>query len=234
MTKVDLTPAFLIHRRTFKESSLLLDFFTRDYGKIRLVGRGLRASKTNIQMFQQLNISFSGRTQLKTLSAWEMHDTPRMLTAEVLILGMYVNELIARLLHENDAHIRLFEAYQQLICQIVTLNELNRHWLLRLFENSLLAELGYALDFSADVGQIAIDNNSFYEYQPQSGFSKSATGKISGNLLTQLSLGELDNMPNLAQLKVCRNLNRQRLGALLGDKPLKSRSLFFNSGSEQK
>ncbi|HIP75671.1 MAG TPA: DNA repair protein RecO, partial [Psychromonas hadalis] len=91
MTKVELTPAFLIHRRAFKDTSLLLDFFTRDHGKICLVGRGLRSSKTNIQMFQNLNISFSGKSQLKTLTHWEVDDSPRNLKGEALILGLYVN-----------------------------------------------------------------------------------------------------------------------------------------------
>ncbi len=227
MTKIDLTPAFLIHRRVFKNNSLLLDFFTRDYGKIRLVGRGIRASKTNIQMFQRLNISFAGKSELKTLTNWEVDDMPRVLAGKVLILGLYVNELIVRLLHENDAHIDLFESYQQLIKQISDLAQDEQAWLLRLFENNLLTELGYGLDFSTDIEQMLIDDNSFYQYQLQSGFIKHSTGKISGNLLKQMSLGALNNMPDSQQLKICRNLNRQRLSELLGDKPLQSRSLFF-------
>lgn len=233
MTKIELTPAFLIHRRAFKNSSLLLDFFTRDYGKIRLVGRGIRSSKTNIQAFQQLSISFSGKGELKTLTHWEADDVPRILTGETLILSMYANELIAKLLAENDAHIALFHAYQQLICQIVSLKMSDKLWLLRLFENNLLAELGYGLDFSTDANQIPINNNAFYEYKPQSGFIKHSGGKISGILLNKMLLNTLDNIPDAAQLKVCRNLNRQRLNLLLDNKPLKSRSLFF-TGTEKK
>ena len=68
MTKVELTPAFLIHRRMYQDSSLLLDFFTRHYGKIRLVGRGVRKNKTSLQMFQCLNISVKGRSDLTNLT----------------------------------------------------------------------------------------------------------------------------------------------------------------------
>jgi DNA repair protein RecO (recombination protein O) len=227
MTKVDLTPAFLIHRRSFKDSSLLLDFFTQDHGKIRLVGRGLRSSKTNIQMFQHLNISFSGKGDLKTLSNWEVDDTPRNITGEALILSMYVNELVSRLLHEHDPYPELFEFYKQFVNQVSNLEQDTRYWSLRLFENNLLSELGYALDFSQDVGGLSIDKNAFYEYQPQSGFSQSSIGKMSGNLLNQLLSESLEDLPNKDQLKVCRDLNRQRLSVLLGDKPLKSRELFF-------
>ena len=227
MARVDLTPAFLIHRRSFKDSSLLLDFFTQDHGKIRLVGRGLRSSKTNIQMFQHLNISFSGKGELKTLSHWEVDDRPRNITGEALILGMYVNELVSRLLHEHDPYPELFEFYKQFVNQVSSLEQDTRYWSLRLFENNLLSELGYALDFSQDVGGLSIDKNAFYEYQPQSGFSQSSIGKISGNLLNKLLLESLDELPNKDQLKACRDLNRQRLSSLLGNKPLKSRELFF-------
>ena len=229
MTRVDLTPAYLIHRRAFKDTSLLLDFFTFEHGKIRLVGRGLRKSKTNIQMFQRLNISFVGKGDLKTLSDWEVDDQPRNLSGEVLILGLYVNELIDRLLHEKDPHYELFELYRRFVNQVSSLEKNAQLWLLRLFENNLLTELGYEIDLSVDVDGDDIENDFFYEYQMQSGFVKSTKGKISGHLLKQLSTDSLDEIPNSSQLRVCRDLNRARLKLLLGDKPLKSRSLFFRS-----
>ena len=229
MTRVDLTPAYLIHRRAFKDTSLLLDFFTFEHGKIRLVGRGLRKSKTNIQMFQRLNISFVGKGDLKTLSDWEVDDQPRNLSGEVLILGLYVNELIDRLLHEKDPHYELFELYRRFVNQVSSLEKNAQLWLLRLFENNLLTELGYEIDLSVDVDGDDIGDDFFYEYQMQSGFVKSTKGKISGHLLKQLSTDSLDEIPNSSQLRVCRDLNRARLKLLLGDKPLKSRSLFFRS-----
>ena len=229
MTRVDLTPAYLIHRRAFKDTSLLLDFFTFEHGKIRLVGRGLRKSKTNIQMFQRLNISFVGKGDLKTLSDWEVDDQPRNLSGEVLILGLYVNELIDRLLHEKDPHYELFELYRRFVNQVSSLEKNAQLWLLRLFENNLLTELGYEIDLSVDVDGDDIEDDFFYEYQMQSGFVKSTKGKISGHLLKQLSTDSLDEIPNSSQLRVCRDLNRARLKLLLGDKPLKSRSLFFRS-----
>ncbi|MBW5291145.1 MAG: DNA recombination and repair protein RecO [Candidatus Ruthia sp. Asou_11_S2] len=227
MTKVGLTPAFLIHRRAFKDSSLLLDFFTRDFGKIRLVGRGLRSSKTHIQMFQHLSISFSGRGELKALSHWEIDDVPRNFKGEELILGMYVNELISRLLQEQDPYSGLFERYQQFVSQVGHLKQSARHWHLRIFENNLLTELGYGIDFETDINGNEINLNSYYEYQPQAGFIPNSLGKISGKSINQLLLEVIENSPNSQQLKVCRDLNRQRLRSLLGDKPLKSRSLFF-------
>lgn len=227
MTKIDLTPAFLIHRRAFKDSSLLLDFFTQEHGNIRLVGRGLRKSKTPLQMFQQMKISFSGRGELKTLSHWEVDDEPRCLQGEVLILGMYANELIARLIQAHDPHIDLFKVYRAFISTIIHLEAQQRHWSLRLFENALLSELGYGYDLEIDTNGNNIVQTNYYAYQLQSGFVCSDTGKISGNTIGRMLEPDVLNAPDAEQLKQCRDLNRARLQLLLGDKPLQSRSLFF-------
>ena len=111
MTKIELTPAFLIHRRTYQDSSLLLDLFTRHYGKIRLVGRGARNNKTALQMFQRLNISFKGRSDLKNLTDWEFSDQPRRLLGNDLVLAMYTNELLSRLLPEAEEQQKVFDGY---------------------------------------------------------------------------------------------------------------------------
>ncbi len=227
MTKIELTPAFLIHRRAYRDNSLLLDFLTLEYGKIRLIGRGVRQAKANIQMFQHLRISYTGKGELKTLTHWEVDDTPRHIKGEALILCMYVNELITRLIHENDPHPQIFDLYQQLVTKISDLDQRHQYWLLRVFENNLLSELGYGLDYSADTSGDSIHSDRNYSYQPQLGFSQQADGKISGNLLNLLSSECLDKVPSEQQLKACRDLNRERLNGLLGDKPLKSRELFF-------
>ncbi|CAC9645675.1 DNA recombination and repair protein RecO [uncultured Gammaproteobacteria bacterium] len=227
MTKIDLTPAFLIHRRAFKDSSLLLDFFTQEHGKIRLVGRGLRKSKTPLQMFQHMKISFAGKGELKTLTTWEADDEPRNLQGETLILGIYINELVSRLLQEQDPHAVLFDAYKAFISQIAKLEQQARYWSLRLFENNLLSELGYGYDLENDIHGDDIAQGAYYQYQSQSGFVRSDIGKISGNTIQLMLAKDVLNMPDVEQLKLCRNLNRERLQPLLGNKPLQSRSLFF-------
>jgi DNA repair protein RecO (recombination protein O) len=228
MTKVDLTPAFLIHRRAFKDTSLLLDFLTLEHGKIRLVGRGLRKSKTSIQVFQQLKISYRGKGELKSLSHWETHDVPRRLRGENLIFGIYANELISRLLLEGDPHPELFEIYKRFVANLSTINVENSQWLLRLFETNLLQELGYGVDFTSDEQGAQIDLNAKYEYRHQGGFSRSLMGKISGKSINQLLADDINNMPDTLQLRACRDLNRTRFKPLLGNKPLQSRTLFFS------
>lgn len=229
MTKIDLTPAFLIHRRAFKDSSLLLDFFTQAHGKIRLVGRGLRKSKTPLQMFQYMKISFYGKGELKTLTTWEADDIPRHLQGEALILGIYANELIARLLQEQDPHPILFDVYKKFISQVSELQQQARRWSLRLFENNLLSELGYGCDLENDISGDKIVQEVYYEYQSQSGFVRSDIGKISGNTIQLMLSEDVLNVVDVEQLKLCRDFNRTRLKPLLGNKPLQSRSLFFTS-----
>jgi len=227
MARVELTPAFLIHRRAYKDNSLLLDFLTLDHGRIRLIGRGVRQAKASIQMFQHLRISYAGKGELKTLTHWEVEDVPRQIKGEALILCLYVNELITRLIHEHDPHPQIFELYQQFVTQMNDSDQQHQYWLLRIFENNLLSELGYGLDYAVDVDGDLIQTDKNYSYQPQLGFSQQADGKISGNLLNLLLSECLDTTPNKQQLKACRNLNRQRLNVLLGNKPLRSRELFF-------
>ncbi len=228
MTKIDLTPAFLIHRRAFKGSSLLLDFFTQEHGKIRLVGLGSRKSKTPLQIFQHMKISFSGRGELKSLTTWEADDQSRNLQGEILILGMYVNELISRLLQEQDPHTTLFDVYKKFISQITKLEQQARYWSLRLFENNLLSELGYGYDLESDVNGDEIVQEVYYKHKLQFGFVRSDTGKILGKTIQLMLSEDVSDVPDVEQLKMCRNLNRTRLQILLGNKPLQSRSLFFN------
>jgi DNA repair protein RecO (recombination protein O) len=229
MIKVLLTPAFLLHRRAFKNNSLLLDFFTQEHGKICLVSKGARSAKASVQPFQRLKISFAGKSELKTLTQWEVDDTPRSLRGERLILGIYANELLMRLLQDSDAHSKLFDKYQAFVSVLPNLKQVQSHWALRLFENNLLTQLGYGLDFSYDILGNKIKPNILYEYEEQMGFKVGANAKISGNLLSFLSNDGVGILPNASELKACRDLNRVRLAPLLGNKVLQSRLLFFRS-----
>lgn len=81
----------------YQGNSLLLDFFTEHYGRIRLMSRGARSKKTSLQMFQCLKISYTGKGDLKNLTQWESNDEPRRLMGDDLIIAIYANELLSRL-----------------------------------------------------------------------------------------------------------------------------------------
>ena len=227
MTKIELTPAFLIHRRMYQGSSLLLDFFTRHYGKIRLVARGARSKKTSLQMFQRLNISFKGRSDLKNLTDWESSDQPRRLLGNDLVLAMYTNELLSRLLPEAEKHQKVFDGYWKYLGMINEQSETEKEYSLRLFENLLLKELGYGLEFNKDFKGNPIDSALEYHFQEHNGFIPRADGNIPGEVL--LVVDDVDNNGRLSvdHLAILKKINRERLRSILGEKPLKSRELFF-------
>jgi DNA repair protein RecO (recombination protein O) len=226
MTRVENSPAFLIHRRMYQGNSLLLDFFTKDHGKLRLIARGARSSKTSLQMFQCLSISFKGKSDLKSLSQWEIADEPRRLLGNDLVMAMYVNELIQRLLPEGDEHSEIFRSYWSYIKNISSLDLSAKEYSLRVFENDLLQDLGYGLDFEDDINGNVIINNLQYDYIEDQGFALNEVGVISGNTLLHLARSN-DPIINPKELSILKKMNRKRLKSLLGDKPLKSKELFF-------
>ena len=226
MTRVENSPAFLIHRRMYQGSSLLLDFFTKDHGKLRLIARGARSSKTSLQMFQCLSISYKGKGDLKSLSQWEIADEPRRLLGNDLVMAMYVNELIQRLLPEGDEHSEIFRSYWSYIKNISSLDLSAKEYSLRVFENDLLQDLGYGLDFEDDINGNVIINNLQYDYIEDQGFAVNEAGVISGNTLLHLARSN-DPIINPKELSILKKMNRKRLKSLLGDKPLKSKELFF-------
>ena len=226
MTRVENTPAFLIHRRMYQGSSLLLDFFTKDFGRLRLVARGARKSKTSLQMFQCLSISFKGKGELKSLSQWEIADKPRRILGDDLILAMYVNELILRLLPENDEYSEIFHAYWNFLSNLKSLNSNEKEYALRSFENQMLEDLGYGIDFSSDVYDDPINEDLNYEFVEHQGFNTSDNGLIPGKILVKLSKRE-KIVTDTNELSILKKMNRKRLKSLLGDKPLKSKELFF-------
>ncbi len=226
MTRIENSPAFLIHRRMYQGSSLLLDFFTKSHGRVRLIARGARSSKMSLQMFQCLSISFKGKSDLKSLSQWEILDEPRRLLGDDLILAIYANELLIRLLPEGDEYSELFNAYWLYIKNIKNKSNPEKEYSLRIFENQLLLELGYGLDFKDDIEGTPIKGSVLYDFIEDQGFSAQTEGKILGRILLNI-VSPNQATPDSEGLNTLKKLNRKRLKPLLGDKPLKSKELFF-------
>ena len=211
----------------YQDSSLLLDFFTCHYGKIRLVGRGARNNKTSLQMFQRLNISFKGRSDLKNLTNWEFSDQPRRFLGNNLVLAIYTNELLSRLLPEGEKHQKVFDGYWNYLGKINKQSDTEKEYSLRLFENLLLEELGYGLEFNKDFKGNHIDSELEYHFQEHNGFVPRADGNIPGEVLLVVDDGGDNGRLSVNHLSILKKLNRKRLRSILGEKPLKSRELFF-------
>ena len=204
----------------------MLDFFTKSHGRVRLIARGARSSKMSLQMFQCLSISFKGKSDLKSLSQWEILDEPRRLLGDDLILAIYANELLIRLLPEGDEYSELFNAYWLYIKNIKNKSNPEKEYSLRIFENQLLLELGYGLDFKDDIEGTPIKGSVLYDFIEDQGFIAQTEGKILGEILLNI-VSPNQVIPNSKGLSALKKLNRKRLKPLLGDKPLKSKELFF-------
>src|SRR3546814_20495683 len=114
-TRVVLEPAYLLNRRLYQDSSLLLEAYTRNHGRVGLVARGARGPKSKLrgvlQTFSPLLLSWSTTGELGTLTGAEAAGPPLLLSGERIFHGWYLHELLMRLLPRQDPHPALFEAY---------------------------------------------------------------------------------------------------------------------------
>jgi len=154
--RCDAQPGFVLHSYPFRETSLVVETFTRDYGRIALVARGARRPRSALRgvllSFQPLLLSWAGRSELRTLTRAEWHGPYTALRGETLMCGFYLNELLLKLLPRDDPHEGLYGIYQATLAALAADPE--RESVLRRFELHLLRELGYAvvLDRDAETG----------------------------------------------------------------------------------
>jgi len=224
------TPAFVLHQRPYRETSLLLDVFSQQYGRVSLIAKGVRSKKRNqsgiLQLYQPLLLSWIGRGELQTLTATEV-DTPRyILKANAALCGLYINELMVKLLPLHLAETEIFTAYQTVLFNLQDTD--NAEIQLRLFEKCLLNNLGYGLvlDHEVETGH-DIDANQHYIYRPDMGLYLWQEGlqepSISGRSLQHLINERGFDSHSLLEIK---QLMRSVIHFYLGGKPLQSRALF--------
>jgi DNA repair protein RecO (recombination protein O) len=163
----DDVPAFVLHARPYRETSLIVEAFTADHGRVAMVARGAKRARSEmrglLQAFQPLLLSWYGQAELKTLARAEWRGGMPLPRGSALMCGFYLNELLLKLLAREDPHPRLYAAYEQALAQLAGGAE--QATLLRRFELSLLAELGYApmLVREADTGA-PLDPAADYRY----------------------------------------------------------------------
>lgn len=171
--RIELQTAYVLHTRPYRDTSLLVDFFTPEFGRVAAVARGVRQRKGGkralLNPFNRLLISWQGKQSLKLLTASEMDGPGCFLAGAQLYSGFYLNELLVRLLPEMDAHARVFFDYQQSLQLLQSGAELEP--LLRCFEFNVLQELGYAINFATDAySGAAISTDEVYRFDSQAGF----------------------------------------------------------------
>ncbi len=235
-----LQAALVLHQYPYRDSSKLLEVFSREHGRVGMIARGMRGKHNRqllLQPFSPLLLSWSGRGELKALTDIESVDVvPGILQGQVLISAFYINELLLRLLRRDDPHPELYDYYLQSLAflrKIPVDHDENIQIVLRLFERYLLNELGYGLTLDYDAQEQDIDAEATYDYvfglgPVLPGQSKAGFGfTIKGGSLLALSKGELD----LHSARDVRGLMRVAIDQQLGGKPLHSRKMLLDMRS---
>jgi DNA repair protein RecO (recombination protein O) len=231
--RITLQPAFILHSRPYRETSLILDILTAEHGRIAAVAKGVRTSKSRLkallQPFTPLLISWQGKGELVALIGAEPNGTLTRIKGACLLSGLYLNELLMRVLPKYDPQPGLYTNYQN------TLIELQGDALdqkaLRLFEKKLLEELGYGLQLKHDAKtQSDFDTGQFYRFHAEHGFEICAADEqgevcvFSGKSLLAIAAECLEEEECLRDSK---RLMRLALAPLIGQRPLQSRKLYL-------
>jgi DNA repair protein RecO (recombination protein O) len=242
--KIELQPAYVLHSQPFQNTSLLVDLFCLDFGRVRAVARGARRprarNRSHMQPFQPLLVSMSGRGEVLTLTATECSVEAIKLTGIRLFCGMYMNELLARLLPFHEPHTPLYQSYQRSLMKLM--GDSAPGPVLRRFEMALLQELGYALDLEYEGdGETPIVAGAHYHFVPETGFQRIAPDRgaparlsFSGEELLALHATQFEHVPGAATAK---RLLRMALQVHLGNRPLLSQQFFVSmslSGADDK
>lgn len=225
-----LFQAFVLHRRDYSNTSLLLEVFSTGRGRFPAIAKGARRGRDPasalLQPFQPLWLGAVGRGEVRTLTRVEPAGPPIGLAGRPLLCGFYLNELLIRLLGRDDPHDHLFAFYHAALRGLAADEDLDR--VLRQFEIRLLDELGYALrlDVEADGGG-AVRPEGRYLLEPGQGVRRApaewTAGTVSGETLLALARGERLTPHGVRE---ARGLLRSLIEPHLGGRPLKSRELF--------
>lgn len=221
-------PAFVLHSYPYRETSLVLEVFSRQHGRVAMVARGARRPRSALRGllmgFQPLLLSWFGKSELRTLHRAEWQGGQPQLQGTALLCGFYLNELLLNLMVRDDPHEQLFDYYQQTLQHLAS--ETDHAATLRCFEKHMLQQLGYALllEHEADSGS-PIEASVQYRYVVEHGASRDAEEglPILGKTLQDMAADDYRDMLSAQQSK---QLMRMLLNHHLAGKTLHTRELI--------
>jgi DNA repair protein RecO (recombination protein O) len=225
----DNQPGYVLHTYAFRETSLVVETFTRAHGRVAMLARGAKrprsALRGSIMAFQPLELSWSGRGEMRLLLRAEWRGGQQRLQGRALLCGFYLNELLLKLLPREDAHEQLYLDYQTALARLAAEPEPGA--VLRQFEKALLRELGYALALES-AGGAAIDAHKFYAYEPERGPVAVNGAAHAGLVISGQTLLDIahDNYSDPLTLQQAKALMRLLISHRLEQKPLNSRRIF--------
>jgi DNA repair protein RecO (recombination protein O) len=224
-------PVYVLHTYPFKETSLVVELFSQQFGRIAAVAKGARrphsAMRGMLQSFQILDGAWSGKNELKTLHSLDWNAGLTLIKGEALMCGFYMNELLLRLLPREDAHESLFDYYASALQTLS--NGADLATTLRRFELKLLQEMGYAVPLLQDENDVPIEADKNYRYEAEYGacaLSATKNGvQLSGKTMLDMAR---DDYSDAATQNQSKQLMRYLLAHYLGDKPLHTRQLLID------
>jgi DNA repair protein RecO (recombination protein O) len=232
-SKVDGQPAYVLHTYPFRETSLIVEVFSRDFGRVALLARGARRPRAAIRgllmAFQPLEIGWAGKGEVLTLMKAEWQGGQPLLAGEALFCGYYLNELLMNLLPREDAHERLFACYREMLARLATDSSGKFHEAdLRCFEKALLQELGYGLTLNHDSEGQAIIAAAYYTYRMEQGpfrleHAEAAAQVVIGKTLLDLEAEDFSDPRSRLEAK---QLMRTLMAYYLAGKELETRKIF--------
>jgi DNA repair protein RecO (recombination protein O) len=236
--------AYVLHRYDWSESSLILDLFTREQGRLAVAAKGAKRPYSQLRgvllPFQRLNVSLGkaavhdeGSSDVQTLRGAEWAGGAAMLTGAALFSGFYLNELLMKLLARHDPHAALFDAYAAALPELAATDEMRVQAALRAFELTLLQQTGLLPDLSlVTLTQAPVRGERRYGLAPEAGVI--AEGDIAGDVLIGLQAAlQHGSVPALQQ--ACRAALPELKGALramiqqqLGSSTLRTRQVMMD------
>lgn len=228
--KVDHQAAFLLHSHPYSETSLILDVFSREHGRVPLLARGARRPRSALRGvligFQPLELSWFGGGEVKTLSRAEWLGGLPLLTGHCLMLGYYLNELLLKLMQREDPHPGLFDAYASALSAL-SLGGPDAPELRR-FEKALLREIGYGLTLDRDANGYPVAPDRQYHYLidrgPVEATLKHGQPSFAGKTLLDLAADDYSDPHTRSESK---QLMRLLVNYQLEGRPLQARRVFI-------
>jgi len=230
--RVSGQPGFVLHSYPYKETSLIVDVFSRDYGRVALVAKGAKRPHSKLrgvlQTFQPLSVTWSGKAEVRTLIDAEWIGGLLPLEKSALLCGFYLNELLVRMLARDDPHPGLFDHY------VATLNQLAHDEpaaiVLRKFERALLKETGVAADWrvcAASGEPVAADRQYVVEPErgPRPAYASDTMPRVAGKTLLDMEREDYADPVTQTQSKF---LMRFLLAHHLHGAPLNTRQILID------
>jgi len=229
---IENEPAYLMHQRPFSESSQIINLFSRHFGRVDVIAKGSKRPKSKFKSFLQpflpILVSWSGRSQLKTLRSIDLNIKQKTtLPNTQLMSAFYLNELILSLLTTTDPYPELFDCYALTIDKLSDID--SSEAVLRIFEINLLSQIGYAINFQTEaMSSNEIEAEQVYRFVVEQGFIRSNTttphhSLIKGSIIKAIEKGDYSTSQIL---KAAKRITRESIKYHLSGKELNTKKVF--------